>query len=218
MARIAAFSRIPGLSVVTFRFGKHLILLNIDLIADITGNMDVKSLDIIEGFQGVAFGTMDGLITILGVVIGIASATESSRAVVISGLVAGIANAFGNSLGFYASELAERAEHIQENQHVSSMTETRRSTILAFVHSLVSTIVIVAPFALFGLTFAMTVSLILALTLLFALGTLVGRFSHASPWRFGIRYVLLGLAGAALSFVVGEAVGNLLIMGKYYPW
>jgi predicted membrane protein (TIGR00267 family) len=175
----------------------------------------VRSPAFIEGFQGVAFGTMDGLITILGVVIGIATATQSSGAVVISGLVAGLANAFGNSFGFYASELAERAEHIQENQHVSSMAETRRSTLLAFAHSLVSTIVIVAPFVLFSLTYAMTASLILALALLFALGGLVGKFSHASPWKFGIRYVLLGLAGAALSFVVGEVVRNILTVGRW---
>ncbi|MGA3406471.1 MAG: VIT1/CCC1 transporter family protein [Candidatus Bathyarchaeia archaeon] len=203
---------------MTSRVGKHIILLNVDLIADLTSRRAVKKLDIIEGFQGVAFGTMDGLITILGVVIGIASATENSGAVVITGLVAGLANAFGNTFGFYASELAERAEHIQENQHLSSMTETRRSTFFAFVHSLASTIVIVAPFALFGLTSAMAASLILALALLFALGALVGKFSHASPWRFGIRYVLLGLAGAALSFVVGQAVRNLLTVGRYYPW
>ena len=204
--------------MLTSRVGKHIILLNVDLIADLTSRRAVKKLDIIEGFQGVAFGTMDGLITILGVVIGIASATENSGAVVITGLVAGLANAFGNTFGFYASELAERAEHIQENQHISSMTETRRSTFFAFVHSLASTIVIVAPFALLGLTSAMTASLILALALLFALGALVGKFSHASPWRFGIRYVLLGLAGAALSFVVGQAVRNLLTVGRYYPW
>ena len=178
----------------------------------------MKSLDIIEGFQGVAFGTMDGLITILGVVIGIASATDSSGAVVIAGLVAGLANAFGNSFGFYASELAERAEHIQENQHLSSMTETRRSTILAFAHSLASTLVIVAPFTVLSLTSAMIVSLILALVLLFALGALVGKFSHASPWRFGVRYVILGVAGAALSFVIGQIVGSVLTLGRYLPW
>jgi predicted membrane protein (TIGR00267 family) len=174
----------------------------------------VISADLIEGFQGVAFGTMDGLITILGVVIGIASATQNSELVVISGFVAGLANAFGNSFGFYASELAERAEHIQENQHVSSMAETRRSTLLAFVHSIASTLVIVAPFVILGLMYAMITSLILALVLLFALGALVGKFSHASPWKFGIRYVLLGLAGATLSFMVGGAVGSVLSLGR----
>jgi predicted membrane protein (TIGR00267 family) len=174
----------------------------------------VRSADLIEGFQGAAFGTMDGLITILGVVIGIATATQNSEVVVISGLVAGLANAFGNAFGFYASELAERAEHIQENQHVSSMVETRRSTLLAFAHSLASTLVIVAPFVMLGLMYAMIASLILALALLFALGAVVGKFSRASPWKFGIRYVLLGLAGAALSFMVGAAVGSALTLGR----
>jgi predicted membrane protein (TIGR00267 family) len=174
----------------------------------------VRSADLIEGFQGVAFGTMDGMITILGVVIGIAAATQNSGAVVISGLVAGVANAFGNSFGFYASELAERAEHIQENQHVSSMTETRRSTLLAFAHSVASTILIVAPFAMLSLRHAMIASLIIALAVLFALGALVGRFSHASPWKFAIRYALLGLAGAALSFMVGAVVGSVLNLGR----
>lgn len=193
---------------------KHLIPLNVTESAHLKSRTAVRSADLIEGFQGVAFGTMDGLITILGVVIGIASATQNSGVVVMSGLVAGLANAFGNTFGFYASELAERAEHIQENQHVSSMAETRRSTLLAFAHSLASTLVVVTPFVVFALRYAMIASLILALALLFALGAVVGKFSHASPWKFGIRYVLLGLAGAALSFMVGAAVGSALALGR----
>jgi predicted membrane protein (TIGR00267 family) len=173
----------------------------------------VKKFDIIEGFQGVAFGTMDGLITILGVVIGIASATENSSAVIVAGLVAGLANAFGNTFGFYASELAERAEHIQEKQRLNSMTETRRSTLLAFAHSVGSTIVIVTPFAVLPLTTAIVMSLTFASVLLFTLGGFVGKFSHASRLKFGIRYVALGLVGAVLSFIVGETVRNLLTLG-----
>lgn len=178
----------------------------------------VRSIDIVEGFQGVAFGTMDGLITVLGVVIGIANATGSSGVVVISGLVAGIANAFGNSIGFYASELAERAEHVKENQHVSSMTETRRSTALSFVTSLASMIVPVVPFMVLSkLSYAMAFSLIGALGLLFLLGALVGKFSGKCAWKFGFRYVILGLAGAALSFVVGDILRDLLTMGRWVP-
>jgi len=173
----------------------------------------VRTFDIIEGFQGVVFGTMDGLITILGVVIGIATATQNADAVIVAGLVAGLANAFGNTFGFYASELAERAEHIQEKQRLNSMTETRRSTILAFTHSVGSTIVIVTPFSVLGLTNAIFLSLIFACLLLFALGGFVGKFSHASRLRFGIRYVALGLVGAGLSFVVGEVVRSLLTVG-----
>ncbi len=178
----------------------------------------LKSIDLVEGFQGVAFGTMDGLITILGVVIGIATATDSTAIVIISGLVVGVANSFGNCFGFYASELAERAEHIQENQHVSSMAETRRSTVLSFVTSLASMSVLVVPFALLtNLSYAMIVSLTIALAMLFGLGVLVGKLSREGPWRFGIRYVLLGLIGAALSFAVGSMLRELLTVGRWVP-
>ena len=181
-------------------------------------SLALKSINLVEGFQGVAFGTMDGLITILGVVIGIASATESSAIVIISGIVVGIANSFGNCFGFYASELAERGEHIRENQHVSSMAETRRSTVLAFVTSLSSMAVLVVPFVLLtNLSYAMIVSLTIALVMLFVLGALVGKLSQESHWRFGIRYVLLGLIGAALSFVVGSILKDLLTLGRWVP-
>ena len=178
----------------------------------------LKRIDLVEGFQGVAFGTMDGLITILGVVIGIATATESSAIVTISGIIVGVANSIGNCFGFYASELAERAEHIQENQHVSSMAETRRSTVLAFVTSLASMLVLVVPFALLtSLSYAMFVSLSVALAMLFGLGVSVGKLSREGPWRFGIRYVLLGLIGATLSFVVGSILRDLLTLGRWVP-
>jgi len=174
----------------------------------------VRNADLIEGFQGVAFGTVDGVITILGVVIGIATATQNSGAVVVTGLVAGLANAFGNSFGFYASELAKRAEHIQENQRLNSMTETRRSTVLAFAHSVGSTVVIVAPFFMLGLRYAMIASLTVGFVLLFGLGSVVGRFSHASPWKFAVRYVFLGLIGAALSFIAGALIGRILTLAR----
>jgi len=175
----------------------------------------LKNVDLVEGFQGVAFGTMDGLITILGVVIGIATATDNSALVILSGIVVGVANSIGNCFGFYASELAERAEHIHEKQHVSSMTEITRSTVLAFVTSLASMSVLIVPFALLGsLSYAMIVSLSAAMALLFGLGVSVGKLSRQGPFRFGVRYVLLGLTGAALSFVVGTVLKDLLTLGR----
>jgi len=175
-------------------------------------------INLVEGFQGVALGTVDGLITLLGVVIGVAHATESSAIVVVSGVVAGVANAFGNSIGFYASELAEKGEHIHENQHVSSMVETRRSTLLSFLTSLASILIPVVPFVILAsLQSAMFASLTVGLMMLFGLGVLVGRLSRESPLRSGIRYVLLGVAGAILSFLVGDLLRDLVMVGRWIP-
>ena len=58
-------------------------------------------------------GMMDGLITLLGILMGVGAATGDAQLVIISGLVGGIANSFGTSVGFYTSEQAERGQQIE---------------------------------------------------------------------------------------------------------
>ena len=167
----------------------------------------------VEGFHGLAFGLVDGLITMLGVVIGVARATGEPRLVIVFGLVAGVANAFGNSIGFYGSELAERGEHMLEGREPSSMKEVRRSSLLSFLTSLGATLVLMVPFLAFSqaLGVAMVMAVVLGAALLFSLGLLVGRLWRSHPLRYGLIYLVLGVAGAGLSFFVGEFVRTLVL-------
>jgi predicted membrane protein (TIGR00267 family) len=165
----------------------------------------------IEGFQGTAFGIMDGMITILGVVIGISQVTSSTTLVVVSGLVAGVANAFGNSIGFYASELAERGEHIREKAHVAPSTEVYMSTVNSFVSSLIAMLVPILPFVFLPSMQAMAAAVSIAMVVLFALGSYVGHLIGLSRFRFGLRYVMLGLIGSGLSYLIGNLLKSLLM-------
>ena len=169
----------------------------------------------VEGFHGLAFGLVDGLITMLGVVIGVAQATGEPRQVIVFGLVAGVANAFGNSIGFYGSELAERGEHMLEGREPSSMKEVRRSSLLSFFTSLGATFVLMAPFLAFShaLGSAMALAVVFGAVLLFSLGLIVGRLWRSHPLRYGLIYLGLGVAGAGLSFFVGDFVKTLLAGG-----
>ena len=166
--------------------------------------------DWVEGFHGLAFGLVDGLVTMLGVVIGVAQATGETRLVIISGLVAGVANAFGNSIGFYGSELAERGEHMLEGREPSSMTEVRRSSLLSFITSLAATFILMIPFLAFSQGYAMLAAVLIGASLLFSLGLVVGRLWRTHPLRYGLIYLGLGVAGAGLSFLVGDLVRSLL--------
>ncbi|MCW4019635.1 MAG: VIT1/CCC1 transporter family protein, partial [Candidatus Bathyarchaeota archaeon] len=60
------------------------------------------------GVEGLAFGLADGIICFLGIIIGVAEATQDVRMVMISGIVGGIADALGNSFGFFISQSTER--------------------------------------------------------------------------------------------------------------
>ncbi len=166
----------------------------------------------VEGFHGLAFGLVDGLITMLGVVIGVAQATGKTNLVLVSGLVAGIANAFGNSIGFYGSELAERGEHMIEGRQPSSMTEVRRSTLLSFAMTIVAVFALLTPFLLLQENFAiaMVVAVLEGSALLFGLGLIVGRLWRHHALRYGLLYLTLGLTGTGLSFLVGDLVRRIL--------
>lgn len=168
----------------------------------------------VEGFHGLAFGLVDGLITMLGVVIGVAQATGGdTRLVLVSGVVAGFANAGGNSLGFFGSELAERGEHIVEGREPSSMKEVRRSSLLSFAMTLFAMLALMTPFTLISNSYrlAMVLAVLIGSGLLFVLGLVVGRLWGRHRLRYGLVYLVLGLAGAGLSFLVGDLVRTFLV-------
>ena len=51
--------------------------------------------------EGIAFGLADGLIMCLGLIIGVAEVTSDTRLVIITGIIGGFANAFGNRLNIF---------------------------------------------------------------------------------------------------------------------
>ena len=67
--------------------------------------------------EGIAFGLADGLIMCLGLIIEVAEVTSDTRFVIITGIIGGFANAFGNSIGFFMSQSAERALQIHETTY-----------------------------------------------------------------------------------------------------
>lgn len=171
--------------------------------------MDKKVKWIIPGFQGIAFGLMDGLVMTVGMIMGVARATGNPKMVVLTGVIGGIADGFANAIGFYASEQAERGQQIQ---HVKggkkTMVHTRQEilmvSVLCYLATLVALVIPTLPFLFFPLGEAMIVSFILATIALFVLGHEVGRVSDENPLWTGLKYPLIGLVGAIICILIGD--------------
>jgi len=88
--------------------------------------MGSKLRDFILGWQ-------DGLVNVLGLVLGIATATQSTKLILISGLVAASAEAISMAAVAYTSTKAEidfyNSELKRENKEVKEMPETERKEI-----------------------------------------------------------------------------------------
>jgi len=177
-----------------------------------------------ELFQGVAMGLMDGLITILGIIIGVGIATDDSRVVIISGLIGGISNSFGTSIGFYTSENAERGQQIEfykknrgarkNQQYIHSHSEIVGSTVLSFMAGTLALVLPLLPFFLMqNITTCMVLALIISATLLFVLGYYIGKINRTSRLRSGVKYVILGVMSSVIALILGEIL-RIFMMGK----
>ena len=166
--------------------------------------------------EGIAFGMVDGMILCLGLTIGVAKATSSSNLVIITGILGGLANALGNSIGFFMSQSAERGLQIHETiEHgvttrIHSKKEILINSAFSFLAAIATLIILVSPFVLFDIVTAVTLTFLLGAVLSFLLGTYVGKLSRENAYWTGLKYAVLAIVGAVISHVVGDLLQILL--------
>jgi len=167
--------------------------------------------------EGFAFGLADGVICFTGVTIGVAEATSDPVLVIISGVIAGLADAFGNSIGFFVSQSTERGVQIHETvEHgakirVHSKREVWMSGVLSFSATILALIILLAPFLLFSINTAVIVTFSLGIVLSLILGGYVGKLSGENPYKTGLKYAVLAITGAVISYLIGDFLKHLLI-------
>ncbi len=99
---------------------------------------------------GIAFGLTSGVITTLGIIIGLQAATSSKLAVIAGILTIAISDAFSDALGIHVSQ-----ESFQTNGH----KEVWEATIATFIAKLVTALTFLAPVLIFSLKTAIITDL-----------------------------------------------------------
>ena len=99
------------------------------------------------------FGVTSGVITTLGLIVGLHSGTHSKSVIIGGILIIAIADAFSDSLGVHVSEESE-------NKHTQK--EIWESTVSTFLSKFIFALTIVVPILLLNLSTAIVVSIIWA--------------------------------------------------------
>jgi predicted membrane protein (TIGR00267 family) len=166
--------------------------------------------------EGIAFGMADGLIMCLGLIIGVAEATSDTQLVIITGIIGGFANAFGNSIGFFMSQSAERALQIREttdhgaNTRIHPKREVITNSFFAFVSSIAATLALLFPFIFLSMNHASILTFVIGIIMAFILGSHVGKISRENPYRTGTKYALLAVLGAIISHYIADCIQLLI--------
>lgn len=152
----------------------------------------------IPGYQGIAFGIMDGVITALGILMGL-SVFENKLVLFVGIIVAGIADAFANAAGMHVSE---------EMEKLHEAYEVWKSTFYAFFSTISVFVLLAIPLLFLFLSQAIFVSWIIGIILLIWLGYLVGE--KGGKLKIIAEYLIGGITISLISFWLGSYVRGLL--------
>ena len=159
--------------------------------------------------ESIAFGMTDGVICFLGIIVGVARATSDPRAVIIASIVAGVADALGNSIGFFVSQSTERAVQIAdegngEHGHIHSKKEVYLSGVSSFVATVSVMLLLIWPFIFCTIWIATSISFIIGIILSLGLGSVIGKLEKVNIYKSSVKYGAITMLGAAISYGVGE--------------
>lgn len=158
----------------------------------------------IHGLQGMTFGSMDAIITVIGVVVGL-GVIGNRTAVFVGILVAGIANSFGNAWGFHISE---------ETENIHTQREVWVSTVLSFTGTLVSTLILLIPVLLLPLGQAILASVLIGVVMITIIGLGVGRIRGLEGFgccKLVVEYVSISLLVIAIAYVLGQFASGIVL-------
>jgi VIT1/CCC1 family predicted Fe2+/Mn2+ transporter len=147
---------------------------------------------------GLAFGITSGIITTLGLIVGLHSGTHSRVAVIGGVLTIAVADAFSDALGMHIS---------QESQNRHTNLAVWESTGATFLAKFVFALTFVVPVLALPLTLAIGVSVVWGLLLLAALSFYIAREQRVKPWPVILEHVLIAFLVITITHFVGDWMG-----------
>ncbi len=148
---------------------------------------------------GFIFGLTSGIITTLGLIVGLHAGTHS-RLVVIGGvLTIAIADAFSDALGIHISEESE-SKHVKK--------EIWESTLSTFLAKFVFASTFIVPLLLFQLSTAIIVGVVWGLSLLGILSFFIAREQKVKPWKVIAEHLIIAAVVIVLTHYVGDWISK----------
>jgi len=147
--------------------------------------------------KGIGFGVTSGVITTLGLIVGLDSATNSMIAVVGGILAIAVADSFADALGIHVSEEAEM-EHTQKEIWIATITTLFTKLLFAFTF--------IIPFLLFQLKNAVYVSVGYGIVVIIAYNYMLALRQKKSPFRIIGEHVGIAALVIILTHYIGQLV------------
>lgn len=144
---------------------------------------------------GLSFGLFSGVITTLGLMVGLNSSTGSKLVVVGGILIIAITDAFSDALGIHMSEESEIA-------HTSR--EIWEATFATWFFKFIFALTFLIPVLLFELNTAVLINIIWGLSLLSVFSFRIAKEQQINPWLAIIEHLIVAILVIIITYFVGN--------------
>ncbi len=150
--------------------------------------------------KGFSFGITSGIITTLGLIIGLNSST-GSKLIILSGILAiAIADALSDALGIHISQESEKS-----NTH----KQVWEATFSTFLAKLIIPLTFLIPILLLELKTAILVSVIWGLLILSVLNYFIAKERKINPRGIIFEHIAIAIVVIILTHLVGVLISHL---------
>lgn len=148
---------------------------------------------------GLFFGATSGVITTLGLIVGLNAGTKSITAVLGGIFVIAVADSMSDALGIH---LAEEADPQTDHEHVW------QATITTFLTKLVFALSFAIPLLLLPLGPAVLASVVWGMLVIIVLSYFLARSQDESPWLIILEHLGIAILVVVLSHFIGVWVAR----------
>lgn len=149
--------------------------------------------------KGLGFGLTSGIITTLGMIVGLQSGTHSEIIVVGGIMIIAVADALSDALGIHVSEEAE---------HCHTVREIWEATLATFIFKFLVALTFVAPILAFDFSLAVVVSIVWGLSLLSFFSWIIAKKQKVSPYKVIGEHLLIAVLVIVATHYLGDWIGS----------
>jgi len=147
---------------------------------------------------GFCFGLTSGIVTTLGLMVGLHSSTQSTHAklIIIGGILTiALADSFSEALGIHISQKAE---------NIASKKEIWEATTYTLISKFIFSSIFIIPVLLLRLNTAIIISIMIGMYLIMILSIAIARERGEKPWKVVTEHVGICFIVIILTHYVGQ--------------
>ena len=152
--------------------------------------------------KGLSFGVASGVITTLGLIIGLAFSTGNRIAIIGGIVVIAVADALSDAFGIHISE---------ESVGGSSKFQVWITTLATAFYKFIFAISFLVPVILLNLGLALIVSVVWGLFLISFISFRIAKKQRVPAWKPILEHIVIATIVVIVSYLLGNWIGNVFI-------